>query len=64
MSSQPDLAAVCGKALAAIDGWLSDDDRALLPGLLHKLPMVLDLGLPDRDLGLDLLREILLHCHG
>ena len=30
MNSQPDLAAVCGKALAAIDGWLSDDDRALL----------------------------------
>ena len=30
MNPQPDLAAVCGKALAAIDGWLSDDDRALL----------------------------------
>jgi hypothetical protein len=30
MSPQPDLAAVCGRALAAIDGWLSDDDRALL----------------------------------
>jgi hypothetical protein len=30
MSSQPDLATVCGKALAAIDGWLSDGDRALL----------------------------------
>ena len=30
MSSQPDLAAVCGRALAAIDGWLNDNDRALL----------------------------------
>ena len=30
MNPQPDLAAVCGKALVAIDGWLSDDDRALL----------------------------------
>jgi hypothetical protein len=30
MNQQPDLAAACGKALAAIDGWLSDDDRALL----------------------------------
>lgn len=30
MNPQPDLAAVCGKALAVIDGWLSDDDRALI----------------------------------
>ena len=30
MSSQPDLAAACGKALGAIDGWLGDDDRAIL----------------------------------
>ena len=30
MVSQPDLAAACGKALGAIDGWLGDDDRALL----------------------------------
>lgn len=30
MSSQPDLAATCGKALNAIDRWLGDDDRAIL----------------------------------
>ena len=30
MNTQPDLDAVCNRALVAIDGWLSDDDRALL----------------------------------
>lgn len=30
MNTQLDLAAVCNRALVAMDGWLSDDDRALL----------------------------------